>query len=172
MADKPLILLGSSRKASDTGRLVRSLFTPETATIADLLDYTISHYNYEHVYPAHDAYLELVELMLQHQKIVFATPVYWYAMSGLMKVFFDRTTDLVTVKKEVGRKMKGKETYLLAVGAEEVLPVGFEETFRLTSSYLDMNYRQSFYCRTSEINVIKNKAGAFLESISAPATKY
>ncbi|MHC2992502.1 NAD(P)H-dependent FMN-containing oxidoreductase ywqN [Pontibacter sp. HJ8] len=172
MTEKPLIILGSSRKASDTGRLVRSLFTSDTATIADLLDYTISHYNYDHAYPAQDTYLELVELMLQHQKIVFATPVYWYAMSGLMKVFFDRTTDIVTVKKEIGRKMKGKETYLLAVGAEEVLPEGFQEPFRLTSAYLDMTFQQSFYCRTSEINVKGDAAAAFLESISAPVHKY
>lgn len=67
--------------------------------------------------------------MLHDDKIIFATPVYWYSMSGLMKTFFDRLTDLVTIQKSVGRKLKGKETFLFAVGTDDLLPAGFTIPF-------------------------------------------
>ena len=88
--------------------------------------------------------------MLQHQKLVFATPVYWYAMSGSMKVLFDRLTDLVTIQKVAGRKLMGKQVYLVAVGAEDTLPVGFEVPFRRTASYFDMQYVAGFYAKAAE----------------------
>ena len=50
-----------------------------------------------------------------------------------MKVFFDRLTDLVTFKKEVGRSLEGKSTYLISAGGEAQLPEGFEVPFTRTS---------------------------------------
>ncbi|MCP4458779.1 MAG: NAD(P)H-dependent oxidoreductase [Cytophagales bacterium] len=38
-----------------------------------------------------------------------ATPVYWYSMSGIMKVFLDRIYDVLTIEKELGRKLHGKK---------------------------------------------------------------
>jgi len=171
MTTKPLIVLGSARKASDTGKLVTSLFPEGSATVVDLLDYTIAQYRYDGLYPPEDDFQRVVDLLLQHQQLVFATPIYWYAMSGLMKVFFDRMTDLVTVQKKTGRKLKGKQTFLLAVGAEEALPLGFEEPFRLTSEYFDMEFIASFYCRTSEISVKGTEGEAFLRSLANATTK-
>lgn len=55
--------------------------------LADLLDYSIAPYNYEHRYPEEDSFIQLINLILQHQAIVLATPVYWYSMSGSMKIF-------------------------------------------------------------------------------------
>ena len=139
--------------------------------MVDLLDYTIAQYRYDGLYPPEDDFLHLVELLQQHQQLVFATPVYWYAMSGLMKVFFDRLTDIVTIQKRVGRKMKGKQTFLLAVGAEETLPLGFEEPFRLTSAYFDMEFKASLYCKTSEIYVKGTTTEAFLRNLTDATTK-
>jgi NAD(P)H-dependent FMN reductase len=150
MSTKPLIILGSARKSGDTARLVASLFNPEAISIIDLLDYKILPYDYEGRYKEEDDFMEIAAQMQKHHQIVFATPVYWYAMSGLMKNFFDRLTDLVTNEKSIGRSMRGKQAFLLAVGAEEVLPFGFEEPFRLTSSYFGMEFITTFYCKSSE----------------------
>jgi multimeric flavodoxin WrbA len=60
--------------------------------------------------------------MIEHDAIVFATPVYWYAMSGLMKVLFDRFTDLVTVRKDLGRRLRGRRVFLIACGTDPDLP--------------------------------------------------
>ena len=145
MEKLPLILLGSARKNSNTEKFLEKVSAGQEYKLLDLLDFTVSPYNYEHNYPETDNFSELADAMLRHQVLIFATPVYWYAMSGLMKTFFDRLTDLVTVKKEIGRKLKGKSVFLIAVGADEALPNGFEEPFRLTSDYLEMSYKGCIY---------------------------
>ncbi|GAB2541892.1 flavodoxin family protein [Rufibacter soli] len=126
---RPLILLASARKDSGTHRLVRTVFHGTPHQLLDLLDYQIGPYRYENDYPPQDEFLKIIEQVLQHQVIVLATPVYWYAMSGLLKTFFDRLTDLVTVQKPLGRKLQGKTIFLLAVGTDSELPDGFEVPF-------------------------------------------
>lgn len=165
MPSKSLIILASARKSSDTATFVKSLFDDDSVTVVDLLDYNISPYRYDGQYPEDDNFLEVIERMLVHNRIVFATPVYWYAMSGSMKTFFDRFTDIVTIRKEIGRQLNGKQTFLIAVGADDALPVGFEEPFRLTSLYLGMEFIASLYCKTSEINVKSTARERFISSI-------
>jgi multimeric flavodoxin WrbA len=148
MTDKPLVILASARKESDTRAFVNRVFAGTDHKLIDLLDWPVAPYNYSNNYPEEDAFLEIAGELLRHQVIVFATPVYWYAMSGLLKIFFDRFTDLVTTKKQIGRQLKGKSTLLLAVGADEELPDGFEIPFKCTSAYLDMAYRGCIYYST------------------------
>jgi multimeric flavodoxin WrbA len=152
MNQKPLIIVGSSRRDSDTKKFVELVFKEVDNTTIDLLDFTIHQYDYDNGYPGNDCFLEVVNLMLEYKVIVFATPVYWYSMSGLMKTFFDRFSDLVTVRKQLGRQLKGKITFLIAVGAEKDLPVGFETPFESTSEYMDMIYNGSiYYCTHSKM---------------------
>ncbi|GAB3197555.1 multimeric flavodoxin WrbA [Pontibacter aydingkolensis] len=154
MATNPLVILGSARKDSDTRKLVDRLFKDKIFILADLLDYEINNYSYTHDYPGSDDFLKVVEQMIQHEQIVFATPVYWYAMSGIMKTFFDRLTDIITIHKNLGKQLAGKETFLLAVGSDDTLPVGFSEPFELTSAYFDMQFRATYYAST---NAVKGK---------------
>jgi hypothetical protein len=67
-----------------------------------------------------------------------------------MKVLFDRFTDLVTVRKELGRKLKGRTSFVIACGSEPALPEGFEVPFRETAAYLHMSYGGAFYAQTSK----------------------
>lgn len=166
MDKRPLIILGSSRKESDTKKLVDIIFSQLNIERIDLLDYKISPYNYKGSYPA-DNFLQLFDTILNHRKIVFATPVYWYAMSGTMKNFFDRLTDIITIQKEIGRKMKGKEIFLISVGADTLIPDGFEIPFRLTSQYLDMNFISTYYCKTTDLNTIKSEGLEFLDKVKS-----
>ncbi|MBD1396245.1 NAD(P)H-dependent oxidoreductase [Pontibacter sp. JH31] len=165
MPTKALIILASARKSSDTAKLVNALFDADSVTLIDLLDYSVSPYRYDGLYPTEDNFLEVVDLMLLHDRIVFATPVYWYAMSGLMKTFFDRFTDIVTVQKDTGRQLKGKQTFLLAVGADDALPLGFEEPFRRTSLYLGMEFIATLYCEASTIDVEDTKRKRFVSDL-------
>ena len=145
MKTTPLIILGSARKESDTRKFLDLIFADINHTLVDLLDYKISGYHYPHHYSEDDQYEKVIDELLNHELIVFASPVYWYSMSSLMKTFFDRFSDLVTYRKTIGRKLKGKSTALIAVGAEEKLPDGFEIPFSCTSNYLDMEYLGSIY---------------------------
>jgi multimeric flavodoxin WrbA len=73
-------------------------------------------------------------------------------MSALMKTFFDRFSDLITYRKTTGRQLKGKSTLLIAVGADQYLPDGYEIPFKSTSEYLDMNYLGHIYhCTKNEL---------------------
>src|SRR5687768_17399635 len=140
MPEKPLVILASARKQGDTSNFLNQVFDAHDYELIDLLDVRISPYNYLNDYPDTDEFLEVIDVLLKHRIVVFATPVYWYAMSGLMKTFFDRFTDVVTSKKYLGKQLRGKYTFLLAVGADEELPIGFEIPFKLTSEYLNMTY--------------------------------
>ncbi|MFB9862361.1 flavodoxin family protein [Rufibacter immobilis] len=151
MAAQPLILLASARQDSDTRRFVQEVFKDTPHHLLDLLDYHVAPYRYENDYPSGDEFRKVVDQMRQHQVIVLATPVYWYAMSGLLKNLFDRFTDLVTVQKSEGRKLQGKTIFLLAVGADAELPDGFEVPFKLTAKYLNMRYGSSLYSSTEEV---------------------
>jgi len=141
------IILGSCRKSGNTSncaeQLSKELNLP--TKIYNLLDYDISYFDYQHL-NMEDGFIKLCEELAEYSDLVFATPVYWYSMSAPMKTFFDRTTDLITIRKDLGRSLKGKKTWLLASGTDKTLPQGFEVPFKLTSKYFDMNYSGSLFC--------------------------
>lgn len=141
----PLIILGSAREEGETKSAVDFVFDKTSHKRINLLKYNISTYNYASSYGEEDNFSEIAQEIVNHNTILFATPVYWYAMSGLMKNLFDRFTDLVTFEKKTGRKLKGKHVFLLAVGSDKELPEGFEIPFKNTAEYLDMDYKGSIY---------------------------
>lgn len=170
MNQKPLVILGSARKHSDTEKVVRQLFREQEMQVLDLLDYKLYPYSYSGEYPADDQFREVVHVLLQHQVLVWATPVYWYAMSSKMKVLFDRLTDLVTIQKPLGRQLKGKQTGMVAVGAEALLPEGYEVPFQLTATYFGMAYVAGIYCIANATEHVHTKEQhAFLEKLRAAA---
>src|SRR4030095_7341152 len=139
-----MIIVGSSRKNGNTSLIVELLVEKLCCQVVDLSDYSLSYYDYKNQ-NKHDDFSKLAAKMIEASYLIFATPVYWYSMSGQMKVFFDRFTDLITIRKSFGRKLAGKETFLVATGTEQNLPEGFEVPFRLTSNYLDMKFKASCY---------------------------
>ena len=145
MQEVPLTIVASARKESDSLQLIHKLFAGRTIELLNLLDYSVAPYSYSANYPPHDRFAELVTAMLHHQQIVFATPVYWYAMSAGMKTLFDRLTDLVTIQKPLGRQLKNKQIYMVAVGSDPALPPGFEVPFRLTAQYFGMEWKGGYY---------------------------
>jgi len=155
----PLVILASARSDGDTRTFTDKVFANVPHHFIDLLDYPICPYTYSGQYPLSDQYFTLIDQLLLHETIVFATPVYWYAMSGLLKSFFDRFTDLVTVRKALGRQLKGKKILVVAIGADEELPAGFEVPFQRTAHYLDMAYLGIIYHST------KHGCGATREKI-------
>ena len=141
-----MIIIGSSRKNGNTSLIVELLAKKLGCEVFDLSDYSVSYYDYENQ-NKDDEFSKLAAKMIEAKYLIFATPVYWYSMSGQMKVFFDRFTDLITIQKPFGRKLAGKHTFLVATGSEQELPEGFEAAFRLTSDYFDMKFKASCYVR-------------------------
>jgi putative NADPH-quinone reductase len=146
---KPLVILGTARHRGETRRAVEISFPNETKDLVVVTDYKISCYDYCHENVTDD-FLSVVKDMLKADTIVFATPVYWYAMSAQLKIFFDRLSDLLTVAKDKGRGLAGKQVWLLASGTEVVLPDGFEVPFARTAEYFGMRYRGAAYLYTGD----------------------
>ncbi|MSO72982.1 MAG: hypothetical protein EXQ84_05165 [Rhodospirillaceae bacterium] len=61
-------------------------------------------------------------------------------MSAPLKTFLDRLTDLTTIRKDLGKMLKGKAIALLTSGTDDALPEGFEVPFRSMGAYFGMNY--------------------------------
>lgn len=137
---RKLIINGSSRRHGHTQQIVQLLHQEVETDIIYLADFQIGHYDYGHLNHADD-FLPLIRRIAdEYDLIIFATPVYWYTMSGLMKVFFDRITDCLKTDKETGAKLVGKTMAAIGVGSDPEDIEGFFVPFRLTAPYMDMKY--------------------------------
>ena len=140
-------VLGSARSDGHAARVLDAVIAEQPAGRFDLGMLRIRDYTYGH--PAEgDDFLEVVEAMVEADAVLFATPVYWYAMSGILKRFFDRLTDLVTVRRPLGRQLAGRAMWVVACGSGPELPEGFEAPFRGTADYFDMEYGGTLYIPT------------------------
>jgi multimeric flavodoxin WrbA len=146
-----LLILGSPRERGNTFAAAECLRAELGLGLEQMVDLRLSR-----IEPfQYDAKLErddfhtIVSLMLQHDHLVFASPVYWYAMSGLMKTFFDRLTDLVLTPgaRKLGRALAGRNIWLIATGTDDRLPDGFIVPFRKSASYFDMRWQAAAYVK-------------------------
>lgn len=137
---KAAIILGSSRKDGETRKVVDELISISQWDLVDLTNYNISHFDYEHRNKTDDFIALMKRLVNDYDLIIFATPVYWYAMSGIMKVFFDRLTDLLRIEKEVGRKLRNKCMAVISCSNGNNLEEQFWLPFKKSAEYLGMHY--------------------------------
>ena len=136
----PIIILGSSRTFGETRKVVDSIIGNNEVPIIDLKSLDMSIYDYDH-YNKNDDFIPLMEQVIKHDLIVLATPVYWYTMSATMKIFLDRLTDLLDIRKDLGRKLYGKKLFIISSLASNLLPQGFEYPFWQTAEYLKWSIR-------------------------------
>lgn len=147
--DQVLAITGSARGDGNTALTVahlrRALALADDQLI-DLQACRVESFRYDPPPPADD-FQTIVERMLAHRHIVFATPVYWYAMSGVMKMFFDRLTDLLLSPdgRRTGRALAGRDVWMIATGTDAALPDGFAVPFARTAEYFGMRWRAAFY---------------------------
>lgn len=143
--------MGSARGDGNTASTVRHLsqHLGHRAGVADLSMLTVGPFDYSR-HDDRDDFRSVIGMMLASEHIVFASPVYWYSMSGTMKAFFDRLTDLLLdpPNRKLGRALAGRNVWLLATGTDESLPSGFQVPFASTAAYFGMVWRQTFYCRS------------------------
>ena len=145
---KHLIIYGSSSGATGkTYEIVQTLNHLLKAQLINLSDHNFSYFDYTHQ-NKEDGFKYIAEQMISADCIIFATPVYWYAMSGQLKVFFDRLTDLTTLRKPWGRQLKGKLSAFIATGDQPKLPEGFEIPFKKTAEYFGMKFQGHTYVCT------------------------
>lgn len=135
-----IIIMGSSRSDGETRKMADALAGHTDSKIIDLREKKISYFDYEHQ-NLDDDFFPTMEEILQYDSIVFATPVYWFSMSAIMKTFFDRFSDLLHQRKDLGYQMKGKNMFLLTNSSTALLTKHFETPFKDTADYLSMEYK-------------------------------
>lgn len=166
MTALPLVILGSARPDGDTSRAVDIAFPLGSADLITLAHHHIGGYDYAHA-NAEDAFGAAADAMHAADKIVFATPVYWYAMSAPLKIFFDRLNDLTENRKVIGKALAGKQVWMIATGTESELPEGFEVPFARTADYFSMIYRGCAYLHTGDDKTLRIQGERELKRLGA-----
>jgi len=140
-----LVIAGSSRNDGNTRALTDKVIGKlASVSFVNLDECAIAPYDYEHRY-GEDEFAPIAEAMANAEAIVFASPVYWYSMSGQMKIFFDRLTDLTETHKPIGKSLAGKSAFLIATGGTKAPPDCFEPPFSATARYFNMNWGGMLY---------------------------
>lgn len=90
------------------------------------------------------------QLLLEHDRIIFQFPFYWYSSPPLLKKWLDDVLSYGFAYGRTGGKLRGKDLQiLLSVGGQEKFYTGFDiyatiydllRPFQLTANLCQMNY--------------------------------
>ncbi|MBX9704247.1 MAG: NAD(P)H-dependent oxidoreductase, partial [Silvanigrellaceae bacterium] len=123
---------------------LRETYSHSPLEIIDLNSSIVGPYSYFE--KQEDDFYKIIGKALEADLIVLVTPVYWYTMSGVMKDFIDRFSNLLSGKhKALGESLYGKKVELLSTGYDLKLPFGFEVPFIGLAIYFGMDYLGAKY---------------------------
>jgi multimeric flavodoxin WrbA len=134
-------LFASSRRNGNTGQLMNRIAEELSIDVIDLGEKNISAYDYAHRNRADD-FESLMEYVLKFDQIIFASPVYWYAVSPPMKIFLDRISDFLVLPDllEKGRRLRGKTGYVVCTSIAEEVDAAYINAYASTFNYLGMHF--------------------------------
>lgn len=135
------IIFGSSRSTGNTALIAHYLGKKLSAPIFDVGRARIAPYDYEHQYPEGDEYFGILEELVGYEQWIMLTPVYWYAMSAQLKTFWDRKSDLLRVRQDLGQALAGKQLWVMCCSSDAQPYPHFFRPFQLSAAYLKMEYR-------------------------------
>ncbi|MGM7700313.1 flavodoxin family protein [Pseudalkalibacillus sp. Hm43] len=145
---KILAIHGSSRPNGNTEQL--------TTKALDGLDATHIHLREFNIQPIDDLRHEpggfrsveddndrIVDLMLEHDIIVFATPVYWYGMSGMMKDLIDRfSQNMRDDRYDFKAELRKKKAYVICCGGDnpKIKALPLIQQFNYIFDFVDLEF--------------------------------
>lgn len=138
---KTILIMGSSNSMGDTYQICKSIVDELGCRFQDLNELVIMPYDYEYENQDDDFLGFMKHVLNSYDTIILATPVYWYSMSGIMKNYLDRFTDLLTIKKDMGRQLRGKSFATISVSKEDDCPEEFPMPFKRSADYLGMLWK-------------------------------
>lgn len=119
-----MVLQGSTREDGNTEQLTRLVLegvTHEEILLRDkkILPIHDQRHTEGGFDPVDDDYEAVIHEVLKHEILLFATPVYWYSVSGTMKNFIDRwSQSLRDTRYDFKDLMAKKEAYAIVVGGD------------------------------------------------------
>lgn len=91
-----------------------------------------------------DDYDQIIKVFLENDIIIFATPIYWYSMSGIMKNMVDRFSHAIRDERypQFKERLKAVETIVIAVGGDKPRIKGMPliQQFQYTFDFLKMHF--------------------------------
>ena len=121
------------------------------------------------------------QLLLEHDRIVFQFPFYWYATPPLLKKWLDDVLTYHFAYGSEGDKLKGKDMQLIvSVGGQQKFYSGFDiyatvpellKPFQLTANLTQMNYlhpQWMFRADSAELETIEAYGARFAGFIDDP----
>ncbi|MBV7268972.1 flavodoxin family protein [Winogradskyella luteola] len=137
---KGVIIQASSRSDGDTNCIVTVLKKKTDFDVIDLNQKHIGHFDYKFKNKNDDFKPLFYEITEKYNTIIFATPIYWYTMSGLLKVFLDRISDFLYDEKDIGRRLRKMKMGIVSSSNENMVFDGFAMPFEKSAEYLGMKY--------------------------------
>jgi multimeric flavodoxin WrbA len=134
-----IVLFGSARRHGNTGAFIDCIARQLGIEVVDLGALMIAPYDYGHGH-RDDDFEPLFRRALAFEHLIFASPVYWSAVSPPIKVFLDRITDFLDLPELLaeGRRLRGKTGHVVCTSIYDEPPPPFIAAFRDTFEYLGM----------------------------------
>ena len=136
-----IALFASARRHGNTGALMDRIASELGIEVVDLGALKIAPYDYEHSHRGDD-FEPLFRRVLDHEHLIFASPVYCYAVAPPMKAFFDRITDFLDLPElqDEARRLRGKTAYVVCTSIYDEPPPSFIGAFRDNFGYFGMRF--------------------------------
>ncbi|MCY8516998.1 flavodoxin family protein [Bacillus atrophaeus] len=120
------VINGGTRPGGNTELLTEKAVQGLAADNINLRDYRIEpiedlRHTQGGFQAAADDYDSIIERILPNDILIFATPIYWYGMSGTLKNFVDRWSQTMRDPNycDFKTRMSAKMAYVIAVGGDE-----------------------------------------------------
>ncbi|GEK11752.1 flavodoxin family protein [Pseudoalteromonas sp. McH1-7] len=140
---KTIVIYSSSNPNGNTYQSAKALAEEKSAELIYLDRYKIGEYCYKHSH-SDDDFINLFRWVLGFDHIIFASPVYWYAVTPRMKAFVDRITDFMDIEalKPELRALREKHFSILSTSCQAQAPAPFTEMLVGTFEYLGMTLQE------------------------------
>ncbi|MFD1171771.1 flavodoxin family protein [Oceanobacillus picturae] len=125
----------SKNKNGVTSELGKTVLKGMKSDKLHLADYSIKQIDQEHDKRT-DQFKEVFAQFKEADVILIGTPVYWSSMTGYLKTFIDRFTDVID------ENVEGKEVYLIVQGTapEDAIPF-IEHVIKHVCHRFNMKYK-------------------------------
>lgn len=136
-----IALFASARRHGNTGAFMDRIATELGIEVVDLGALQIAPYDYGHSHRGDD-FEPLLRRVLDFDRLIFASPVYCYAVASPMKAFFDRIVDFLDLPElqDEARRLRGKTGYVVCTSIYDEPPASFVGAFRDNFEYYGMRF--------------------------------
>ncbi|WP_221565809.1 flavodoxin family protein [Alkalihalobacillus sp. TS-13] len=145
------VIYGSTRELGNTEFLTEEV----VKRLPDVTKIDLKRYQFKDIIdqrhekngfsPVKDEYDQIIDQIIDCEVLIFATPIYWYGMTSVMKRFIDRWSQTVRDEKypNFKEKMSQKQAYIIAVGGDNprVKGVPLVQQFMYICQFIGLDYK-------------------------------